>query len=108
MFISILLASRISNVHTVIFFLLFAVICFVLFPELARGSKLNNALEFYLLCLLLYFSSTLLLYYLSHTLLIVYQIIVVSIVLICPLLLRYMQRYKKPLRGPWDVAPVTI
>ena len=44
----------------------------------------------------------------SRTLLIVYQLMVVIVVVISPLLLRYMHRYKRPMKGLWDVAPVNI
>ena len=105
-FISILLASRIDNMHVVIFFLLFAVICFILFPECSRFVKQYSLIHHYVICLTLYLITTVLLLHLNKTILIIYQVIIFAVTAVCPLLLRYMQVYKRPLRGHWDVAPI--
>lgn len=107
-FVSILLASRIDNMHVVIFFLLFAVICFILFPECARVVKQYSQLQHYSICLILYAVTSVLLFFLSRALLIVYQLAMLAVLALCPLLLRHMHTYKKALRGLWDVAPVEV
>ena len=107
-FISILLASRIKQTYDVVFFLLFSVLCFVSFPDFARMVKQFSILHYSLLNIAIYSLTSGLLYAFSRTLFIVYQLMIVIVVVMSPLLLRYMHRYKRPMKGLWDVAPVNI
>ena len=107
-FISILLASRIKQTYDVVFFLLFSVLCFISFPDFARMIKQFSILHYSLLNIVIYLITSGLLFAFSRTLLIVYQLIIFIVVIVSPLLLRYMHRYKRPMKGLWDVAPVNI
>jgi hypothetical protein len=41
-----------------------------------------------------------------RTLLVAYVLTVLFIIVACPLWLRYIQRHKCNIQGPWDIAPV--
>ena len=107
-FISVLLASRIQQTYDVVCFLLFSVLCFVAFPDFNRMIKQFSILHYTLMTIGFYALTSTLLYILSRTLFIVYQLIIFIVVIVSPLLLRYMHRYKRPMKGLWDVAPVNI
>ena len=106
MFTAIILASRLENIELVVAFLLLAVICFSLFPGIARLVKKKSLKLHLLLTGLQWLAASVALYFLDTTLFVVYQIGMLVLWLLGPYMYYSMQVYKKALRGPWDIAEV--
>jgi phosphatidylinositol N-acetylglucosaminyltransferase subunit C len=105
MFTAVLLASRLDEIQMVFGFVLFAVICFSLFPLTARKVRHQSAYLHVLVTLVEWCLATLTLWRLDITLFAIYEGFIVLLLLICPLWMAHMQtHYKRPLRGPWDIA----
>lgn len=110
MFTSIILASRLdSTMEVVVVFLLLAVIFFILFPNIARTIKKASIYGHLLLTCSQWLLASHLLYYLhdnNKTLLVVYEILLLLLWLVGPLLYFRVQVYKKSMSGPWDIAVI--
>jgi len=104
MFTAVLLASRLENVDVVAAFVFLAVILFSFMPLSVRLIKLHSPQFHVLTCILLWLVATIMLIVLDSTLFTVYQVLVALVWFICPLWYLYFQRYKKSLKGPWDIA----
>jgi phosphatidylinositol glycan class C protein len=106
MFTAVLLASRLKDISTVVSFVLLAVICFALFPEVAKLIRRRSTALHLVLTVVQYVIASMLLIRFDWTLFIVYQLLIVIVWLICPIWLWQMQRFKRSLRGPWEEAKV--
>ena len=102
-FTAVLLASRLSNIPTVVVFVLLAIICFSLFPMTARIIKRSSMLLHLLLTFSLMVIASLLLWFLDKTLFTVYEVIIFFLWIICPLWFMQMLPFKRALKGPWDI-----
>jgi phosphatidylinositol glycan class C protein len=106
MFTAIILASRLDNIELVVAFLLLAVICFALYPSIARLIK-NKSLHLYiLLTLLQWLAASVALYFLDSALFVAYEAGMMCLWLVGPYVYFHMQVYKKSMHGPWDIAEV--
>jgi phosphatidylinositol glycan class C protein len=106
MFTAIILASRLDNIELVVAFLLLAVICFALYPSVARLIK-NKSLHLYiLLTILQWLATSVALYFLDSALFVAYEAGMVCLWLVGPYVYFHMQVYKKSMHGPWDIAEV--
>eukprot|EP01041_Mallomonas_annulata_P009932 gene9932-20654_t len=112
MFTALLLASRLSRVETVVAFVFLAVVLFSLFPMLARTVwRRSQTLQcVQTICLWLLASS--LLFSLEdgdgadskRTLFTIYEILMVFLWLLGPLGFLGLQKFRKAMTGPWDIA----
>jgi phosphatidylinositol glycan class C protein len=105
-FTAVLLASRLSNIQTVVVFVLLAIICFSLFPMIARIIKRCSMSLHLILTFTLMTISSLLLWFLDKTLFTVYEIIILFLWIICPLWFMQHLQFKNGYKGPWDIAPL--
>ena len=105
-FTAVLLASRLSNIQTVVVFVLLAIICFSLFPMTARLIKRCSMSLHLIVTFTLMTISSLLLWFLDKTLFTVYEIIILFLWIICPLWFMQHLQFKRALKGPWDIAPL--
>lgn len=105
-FTAVLLASRLSNIQTVVVFVLLAIICFSLFPMTARIIKRCSMSLHLIVTFTLMTISSLLLWFLDKTLFTVYEIIILFLWIICPLWFMQHLQFKRALKGPWDIAPL--
>lgn len=101
-FSSVLLASRLGDDTRVFAFILYAFLTFAGFPLLAQHVK-RYSLQWHnastvLLCAAAYGS----LVWAGGILGTVYLAAVFTIAFVCPVWLKWVQRYKEDLRGPWD------
>ena len=104
MFTSVLLASRLEDIDMVAAFILLAVILFSLFPNAVKLIKLRSTSSHIVLCLMLWVLASTMLFFLDITLLIAYEVLMCVVWFIGPVWFLYFQRYKKALRGPWDIV----
>jgi phosphatidylinositol glycan class C protein len=106
MFTAIILASRLDNIELVVAFLLLAVICFSLYPRIARLIK-NRSLHLYILWTLVqWLVASVSLYFFDSALFTAYEVGMVCLWFVGPYMYFHMQAYKKSMRGPWDIAEV--
>lgn len=104
MFSAVLLASRLESIEIVVAFILLAVILFSLLPNTMRIlSKVSRTWHIQM-SIYLWLFATILLAFLDRMLFAVYEVLLVVLWFVGPLSYVYMQRYKKVLRGPWDIA----
>ena len=103
-FTAVLLASRLSNIQTVVVFVLLAIICFSLFPMSARVMKRSSMSLHLLVTFTLMIIASLLLWFLDKTLFTVYEVIILFLWVICPLWFMQMLPFKRVLKGPWDIV----
>jgi len=106
MFTAIILASRLNNIELVVALLFLAVICFSLFPSLARLVKKRSLNLHVLLTAIQWIAASVALFYLDTALFVAYESGIFIIWLLGPYVYFYMQVYKKSMRGPWDIAEV--
>jgi phosphatidylinositol glycan class C protein len=107
MFTAVLLASRLDSLQKVSSFMLLAVILFCLLPHTIRLVKKNAVWVHIIMTAGLWGAVTYLLFKLDRTLLFAYEITVVFFSVICPFWMQFIgSKYKKSLRGPWDIAQV--
>ena len=106
MFTAVLLASQLDNIEMVVAFVLLAVICFSFFPEIARLIKSRSLTLHLVITGSQWALASSLLFFVDKTHFIVYEFIVLFVWLVCPMWLLKMQRYKKGLRGPWDIPAI--
>ena len=107
MFTAVLLASRLDSLQKVSCFMLLAVILFCLLPHTIRLVKKKAVWVHMIMMLSLWASVTYLLFKLDRTLFLAYEVAVLFFAVICPFWMRIIgTKYKKSLRGPWDIAQV--
>ena len=107
MFTAVLLASRLDTLKKTAVFILLAVILFCFFPSTIRVLKKRSLFIHIVLTTLLWLATSCLLFNLDYTLLFAYEITVCFVSIICPFWLKYVgSKYKKSLRGPWDIAEI--
>lgn len=102
-FTAVLLASRLSNIPTVVVFVLLAIICFSLFPITAKIIKRSSMSLHLLVTFSLMIIASSLLWFLDKTLFTVYEVIIFFLWIICPLWFMQMLPFKRALKGPWDI-----
>jgi phosphatidylinositol glycan class C protein len=106
MFTAIILASRLDNIELVVVFLLLAVICFSLYPGIARIIKHKSLKLYILLTVAQWAVASAALYFLDSALFAAYEVGMVCLWLAGPYMYFHMQVYKKAMHGPWDIAEI--
>lgn len=106
MFTSIILASRLHSMETVLALLLLAVLSFILFPSTARLVKHKSHQMHLVLVVLLWAVASVMLFFLDTTLFVAYEALVLILWVMGPFLFYTMHQYKRSMRGPWDTAEV--
>jgi phosphatidylinositol glycan class C protein len=103
-FASVLLGSRLSNSMEVFALLCTAVQVFALFPVVRHHVK-RASMKLHLgLTFVLFLITAVCFLELSSTVGIMYIITIVSITFVGPIWLKWLQRYKDEISGPWDEA----
>lgn len=107
MFTAVLLASRLDSIQKVSCFMLLAVILFCLLPHTIRLTKKKALWVHLLMTCAIWGMVTGLLFQLDRTLLYAYEVAVFFFSVVCPFWMQFIgAKYKKSLRGPWDIAQV--
>ncbi|CAM9851659.1 unnamed protein product [Ectocarpus fasciculatus] len=107
MFTAVLLASRLESTQKVSAFMLLAVILFCLLPHTIRMVKKKAVWVHISMTMILWGIVSYLLFNLDRTLLFAYEIVVIFFAVVCPFWMQFIgSKYKKSLRGPWDIAQV--
>eukprot|EP00457_Paulinella_chromatophora_P013281 gb/GEZN01013565.1/.p1 GENE.gb/GEZN01013565.1/~~gb/GEZN01013565.1/.p1 ORF type:complete len:321 (+),score=2.02 gb/GEZN01013565.1/:38-1000(+) len=101
-FASVLLASRLYDHISVFAFLLLAFLIFAGFPLVAHEIRASSVVLHGAFSMALYVLTSILLVPISNLLVIIYTASLVFIVFGCPMWLKYLQRYKNEIQGPWD------
>lgn len=103
---AIMLASRIDQIEQVFSFILFAVICFYMYPSTARLLKKRSNIHHIVTIVVHWLIATALLSKIDVIYLIAYESIMIVILFVSPLCMYGMQSRKRLLHGPWDIAAV--
>lgn len=107
MFTAVLLASRMDSIQKVSCFMLLAVILFCLLPHSIRLVKKKALWVHILMTCVIWGMVTALLFNLDRTLLFAFEITLIFFCVVCPFWMQFIgSKYKKSLRGPWDIAQV--
>lgn len=107
MFAATLLASRLTLDDQVFSFTLLAVELFALLPMLRHRARRVSLVAHLTMTAALISVSAWLLHLVGPASVLAYVLLLLVVVLVCPLCLRHMQRYKFHIQGPWDIAHVS-
>jgi hypothetical protein len=106
MFTAIILASRLANVELVVAFLMLAIICFALFPGVARLVMQKSLRLHLVLTVTIWLGASVALLLLDTALLVAFEVGMCLIWIVGPYIYFKMQFYKRAMKGPWDIAEV--
>lgn len=105
-FTAILLASRLDNNNVVVAYIILAIISFSLFPLMISLIKARSKFLFLWFAFVQWILTSQLIYNLDGTLFIAYEILVLLLWFLGPLLYLYMLSYKKAYHGPWNIPQI--
>jgi phosphatidylinositol glycan class C protein len=105
-FTAILLASRLDDNNTVVAYIILAVIAFSLFPLMLSLIKQRSFKLFVSFAIVLWIALSHLILYLDKTLFTAYEVMVILLWFVGPLLYLQMISYKTAYDGPWNVKKI--
>jgi phosphatidylinositol glycan class C protein len=105
-FTAILLASRLDDNNTVVAYIILAVIAFSLFPLMLSLIKQHSFQLFVSFAIVLWIALSHLIFFLDKTLFIAYEVLVILLWFVGPLLYLQMISYKKAYDGPWNIRKI--
>jgi hypothetical protein len=106
-FTAILLASRLDNNNVVVAYIILAIISFSLFPLMVSLIKRKSSLLFLFLAVLQWLFTSRLICELDRTLFIAYELLVVCVWFLGPMLYLHMLSYKRAFHGPWNIPQIS-